>query len=546
MGRSKFKHKPSVAPKDVELPNDKEGREAEEISDTAARMAKVATNAKYRNNRLGIKSDRNDPDWYDNIPGLIDPVGRLPYYYPIGSKTTTTAGDFIIPGVMSFKFIPTYGINGDDESSALNQALARIYTYLRKNNARLTFDNPDFGCYLIAMDNLYMYHAYMERAYGILQNFQWANQYTPRALITAMGMDYDDLLKNMPQLLFHLRDVANKLSSLPVPDVLDIFKRHDYLARNYFCDGDSLKCQFYVPQIGYLWKFVNTAATGSSCQLVPFCGTAAGDDADLATLATCKAVFEQLYTAVLLDNDIQTIGGAVLHAYESAKIRGVGPTSQDYIALPVYNDLTLEQIKNMDAVNGVLYEEGTTITQTNAVNHGALITKVGINVTQDSSGSVVNAENAPKRLHMINTMLDDPTPLDNIEITRLMYNIEGGTWTAPTGYVPFNVTACGAEVVYNTYVITDPNKPYVINENVFHFHSHVAITTGVNNKGVETLAAVSQFHGHPSMYYYKQTDSTLTFIGIMRNVENYTFISNSDLSNLHDAAMRSLFYTDLT
>ena len=368
----------------------------------------------------------NDPSWY--VPAGIDPalVGSISFNNPVGYPLTDGNTYLKTPGIMTITYKPSVGYSQYGHS-AVNMAARNLYSFVRHANAGHTnYDAPDLMMYCLAVGQAYAYHAEMCRVYGILNTASSVNRYMPKAEITALGYDYDDLMAHMPDLLWFINQYAVKLGTFGVPANMNVIKRWTFMNANVYTDSSNMKSQFYIYK-PMAWYMIDetTSQYGTSLQPLEVSGTA-----NFATL--CDRA-NQIISRLLTGEDFGIMSGDILKAYGAEGILHVAALTADYSVLPVYNPEVLQQMHNtkfasasytlnpitQDA-NGVIHNEQKIASQT-----------VGQALGEDA---------------IIDSFLDAPRPEDVIVMTRMTIHNNGNTF--PVMLQSGTEIPCACEVWY--------------------------------------------------------------------------------------------------
>lgn len=324
------------------------------------RDANAARSGRYKEEDVkGRTEARNDTSWYGGNTEIMAQAAAISFGNALGMEPNlvpnvegqTFKGRLTIPGIMCFNILPVFGECVDWNSPA-NFAARTIYSFVRhQNSGHSNYDASDLGMYIMGMDQLYCYYAWMVRLYGSMQTILTRNRYLPKPVVLAQGGDYEDLATNLADFLFYINTFATRLNALSVPNTYTLFKRHMWLFSNIYADADTDKCQMYVLRPAAFAMYNPTASDSGPAlqwQKVKLNGEEAATEA--MTFADIKELGDKLLNALLNDEDINIISGDILKAYGDNRFMVAG-VSADYRCVPIYEPEFLLQIHNSMHVN---------------------------------------------------------------------------------------------------------------------------------------------------------------------------------------------------
>lgn len=436
-----------------------------------------------------------------------------------------------VPGLMRIRFTPTIGIS-NDFSSPINRASNRFYTYLRSNQkASGDYDHQDVTMMEISMDSCYMFHALCSRLYKLVRDFTPVNLYYPRALVSASGGIYDDIKENLQDFRAYINQYAYNLGQYALPKDMTLFDRHRWMCEGIYVDSSSSKAQTYMFVPDGFWKYDNTVETGSQCTWVPY--LTQGASSGQHTVAQLMEIGDALLNAVSNDSDFATISGDIYNFFGGDTYKLPYLNENDQIA-PSYDEIVLSQIENLSLV-GPLDLTSLVISQNPNVNQGAILFQPTLSVTY---GNVSQGwHSIPMNFHK-----DDVTPDDIIEATRLMAVLEP---VQKLGDLP-QISACGTELITTLDVFTrNPATGAFRSNPIYHTLNQAASTDTptVEVSHVRDILHLAQFDWAPltAWYYASTSPSEDEFIGWSWDVDNWAYMPNTYLKNIHLAALYSLF-----
>lgn len=493
---------------------------------------------------LAAVSKSNPFDWYNRFPEYIKSTANLSFGYPVGQKVMRGASSVIhnanqsIVGLMKLSFTPTIGLS-EDKNSPINRAAIRYYVYLRHaQKASAKYDSQDMMMGLTALDSLYMFHSTIKRIYGITQLYTPVNKYYPRAILQSMNVD-TSILDDPTQLWGYVNQFAISLGSYTAPKDMQLYARHQWMCEGLYTDSVTNRAQTYYFMPEMFWYYDNTVSTGS--QLTPVKWQNQAGNNDPLMLEDIKAIGKKLINGILADEDIGNICGDIFNAVGEEGCVRLAEIPADYKIYPAYDEVVLTQIQNSVAV-GALDATTLKITQDPSVNSGAIL----CSIKPASTGTRYNLALAP----VLNLRKDNPTPEDVVEATRMMCCANPRNYSG-TGVVPEFYYAADIINYYHPYMLywntTDGTESYT--DYTFSFTSSLLFgsTAASNPNYVAIPALLATFDWNPIVRVFftnnASTNPVITYCGAIGDIDNIAVLSPTDLRDIHEACMISLFDT---
>lgn len=519
----------------------------------------------------------NDIAWYSHNPELLKAGASVGFANNVGQRMPFSDGNSF-PGVLTLAWYPTY--TGTNES-ALQQAKESYYSFVVHANSRnQSYDANDLMLLTLAGADVLSMIAHGIRAYGIMRNFDQTNEYTPQALVRAMGFDYNDLKNNLPNMWFDINELVAQSHQIWIPNNIPLVARRFWMNSNIYYDGTSTKSQFYmfVPAaaMGYFEKSINSGGVlrplynnelniGRPTGLVDFAYNAihyTETGSALYSWADYLAIVNKQLSLILDSSDRGLIFGDILKAYGADKIYALNEIDVNYKVSPVYNQEVLTQIENATICRFPsvgLAQDLNTNTLVNFLN----ISQEGDYTTIGGARSALTGigENEILNFHFPG----QPTPEQVMIATRLkaigfertgMYvNISGEstlTYVEPTDLNLWFPYSTGSEVIRDS--------------GIFYWQYNTTGTSGVKALAVadwigpvnlsanlgtflQYVSAWTKFDWAPWLYLMNNTDdpdaakqdSALPARDVYGDADNFAIINYQDVYKMHKAAMYSLF-----
>lgn len=509
----------------------------------------------------------NDWRWYAQNEQLVTDYASYPFGAPVGNLlqsglASIDAGS--IPGVMAFPFIPTIGV-ADNENAPINVAMRKLYSFVRHaNSGASNYDAPDLMLYMLAVDSAMMFHSFLKRAYGVMMDYTAFNRYYPRALVTAMNLNFDDIERNLNDFRGYINQYAVKLSQLWVPNSMSYMARHTWMCEGLYTDSNTAKAQtyFYYPAM-YLQFALDNDGVGSCEYVYP---------PNKATLSSLITFGNSLLNAMIPNEDFGIMSGDILKAFGESGIVKVSGITEDYRILPVYDQEVLSQMENATLFRD--QDMSSNITQAKAVGTGYLIAtpKIGTSISGFTAAipsqyqkNLADAAHAPLTAnHLLNFHHGNVTPSEVMVATRLT-NVCGPVTSVTTSSVGsnFGITAyssllsCGSEIclaaqMYN-YVMVQGSLTLKVD--LVYTNMNKLLTGSIDSAAasvgsfVGVLTKLATFDWHPQIIPIVFQDSAESGTdvswsspqGYLMDVDWFTPLNEMNLRNMHMTALLSEF-----
>lgn len=493
------------------------------------------------------KGDKdNDSSWYMHLDPIARDYASLPMSQVLGLPTMNWSRKYASSnllnasdpwtawGIYVIEFTPTIGQN-NGSTAAINVAAQQLYTLIRRNaSGTILFDKMMVMMLYMAMDSAYMLYEDLLRAYRVMTTYSSVNRYYPTAMLAAMGFDQsvvDDITKFRGML-----DVfAYRLASINIPDQMDIVKRHSWMCSNVYLDNDSNKAQSFIfrPKRLYRW----TEGVGDTLtHLTPF----QYHGSTLLTLDSISDIIDSVMNPILGSEDIGTISSLIDRAFGENGLIKIKPV-EDYATLvPVYSEEVLMQIRNTFCLPGNLtFPPGAT----GAIEYVTSSTVKGPYLQQKLA--CIPGADGGRRIGVspvLNFINEDATP-ENVMVASRLISL---TTNAGSGGVA-NLLYYGTEIIEDMYMLiynaTQNYTTYTIDQDLY-FSSNMSNDNLAGN--AIRLWGSSEFRNAPANYLFTASSADPTsgeyyYQGLTADLNNYLYLDDETVKNLHEVAVTSLF-----
>lgn len=518
----------------------------------------------YGEEKTNDSSAKNDISWYSRYPELLVAAGSFPFPYrpgmniDLGSTTGSTVikRQLAIPGVMCLSWAPSIGVSNDATSPA-SVAAKEIYAKVRsKYSGALDADAPDFMVYLMALDSIFAYIAWMKRIYRTLNAWTPNNYVLPDVVLSAMGLRAADIttLRSEKTLLWQcINELVLQSRKFTCPALMDIFNRHYWMSDNVYTDENSINSQFYIFNLRSVYKYADLPIDGDTAG-----NTAAGlITVDMpwvgggATAAKLLKFGLDLIQALVSWDDAYTINGYLMRAYEGAPSFVVAEIMENEVLTPVYEEEVLVQIENSRTLPTVGYawnpaNERYNLSVTQNVLKNVLVSnpKCSISTTYDQVGAM--SEGGYTLPPMLSIRSDNPSVADSVVASRLqalVLNAERVS-VGEKQWVYDITFDCGTEIPIGWHLYTQVwDSSAASTTNPQYIEQTPVVPTSVSTSiPAQMISIVEQFDWHPFIWLTSYTinafNGTLFPAG---DTHNITTITPDALKNLHRVCLFSEF-----
>lgn len=492
------------------------------------------------------KEGRNDSSWSGGDSQLVKDTCSFPWNRATGlpmpsynSEMNVNMAFQAAPGIMTFNWIPCIGVS-KDAFSGVNIATKKMYTFIRHNNSGSSnnIDAPDYMMYFMAIGECYAYVNELRRIYGIARNYQIYNRYTPKAILTALDVDYEDVIANFAQFRAGINILGRKLKWFAVPNIMDVMKRHSWMNSNLYKDDDNDKAQLYLYKcLGYHFYAEGDNAANSPnyldftpiSEFIPKNG-ATGLPVRARTVEDLIYYGTQMIDALQQSQDINIMSGDVQKAYADSQLMTISDMPDDYLVEAIKNDEVLTQFNNWKDI-GLDPQKAVTdfVSQWN--------------ITQDPTTNAIlfnpkwalpvdTPYNVADKI-LLNMYTENPTA----ELTMVATRGTAACERVTEGMITTNqLTACGTFVPISFNIHSNAVLP----NGTLQLRSYVLNTYHINNAGnvTDTLTLVGlleSFDWHPEFNIINSLGELL--VSRHFDLDNYTIVTADNIQKMDDVAI---------
>lgn len=263
---------------------------------------------------------------------------------------------YVVPGIAVYNWYPTAGV-ATRATDPVNMAIKSIYAFVRSaNSGARNYQPSDLFIYTTALDSIYSLYYQIIRVMGLLNTFTEHNVYYPRAIVRALGFDYDDFVEHQPAILFQLANWAAKLKQFSLPSSMRVYQDHRDMNTTVYTDGDTDRSQMYAFAQDGFWTYeVVDEVKGLTLRKLADFETSdivlqSENQHYVATWYATKGLFNAMLEAFLNSDDVALISGDITKAYQVAGFVELPIIDSTYITPIGKSDLMLNSIMNADVI----------------------------------------------------------------------------------------------------------------------------------------------------------------------------------------------------
>lgn len=543
------------------------------------------------------KKATNDPAWYATTPELLRDAGRIPFSWSVGTpirSNSLTLNNYTVPGILAFETAPAFGW-ADSQTDPLNIASFELYSYVRHaNSGSANYDAPDLMLYIMAVSQAVSYIEFLKRVYGVARVYSQRNRYLPQALVAAMNVDFDDVLKNIANFRYGINVLINKLASFAAPSDLTLFKRQAFMYSQIYTEGTSIKDQLYLYTPKGFGRFITTGtkfsdAPAGALMYFPFDPGVLDTivyDQNTPPVLTKKAFSvdnllrygEALMQPLLESEDLNIMSGDILKAYGAQNIFSYAFLDENYAVTPTFDIAVLEQMKNAKFYRPAIFnsnDKGASIAyrvyddaidaeaedkkwwpllvyqDLASQNYGNLHSEWGF-CGNPSTHTYKTFVEVMSHEQLMTTTTAEVTPELVMESSRMLTAAVPEINADISSTAQFTPIYCGSDIVVDLKIYT-----YIYDRNTRTLKlthddaaNGVIATSGdpgaVYNNVCGRLSKAKQFDFFPEMQVVSGCTPTSvgTLVGICFDLDNYAVLTPADIERLHEAALLSMLHVN--
>lgn len=370
------------------------------------------------------RSKPNDWHWYAQNEYLLKSSANMPYSWPLGMNlnlgpNAPEVNKGSVAGICVIHTSPTFGWS-IDPNSPVNTAARMVYTFVRhENSGHTNYDSPDLMLYLLGVDSLYSFHAWMRRVYGTINLYAPENRYLSKPLVEAEGVDFENIKKNLADFNLYINHYATQISKFAVPVNMPYNAKHTWMYSGMYLDSDQPKAQtyFFNPHGFYKFELQNEAGALKFKELLPIPTHYPTDERKLLTFQDIIAYGDEILAPISASEDFHIMSGDVLKAYKNTGCALPPMTDIGYKVAAVFDNTVLDQIQNASLIGEWAFPPS--ILQDNTKSYLIFNPQFTHPYTFEPQGGEFPGQNVFISNRIVTFNHGEVTPAETMEATRL-------------------------------------------------------------------------------------------------------------------------------
>jgi len=390
----------------------------------------------------------------------------------------------------------------------------------------MQFTQASLALFMTGLTSIANMIAEAKRVLGVSQLYNGTNYYYPKGIIKALGFDPAEIIGHQDSLRMLLNDSILSFNNLKVPDFMNIYRRQYGLAHNIYADEDDTRAQLYafVSDGYYIYSDVNNKLIWMDKP---------------ATFAGLLSAINDCLMSWRNSSDLGLISGSIQRAFSEANMITLDYVATGDVVLPTVDRNINWQIQNSDAT----VMDYTSLDITEDVVNNVLVFKPKMSADVSPQGLLIKALPL-KYINSYDGVIDEEFIM---EATRLMscpmpLNTGGG--------LILDLPNSNTEIVtsYSIYVAerngtTDDID--IVQACKIGSTLLVDASNGVSNDTLAVLPLISKFKFAPRLNIINDVDGRNTNLGFIGDLYRYTTIDVNTLKGLNEAALQSIYSTNV-
>lgn len=528
----------------------------------------------------------NDKAWWTRNGQILKDSATIPQMNPVGGPlnllsgtyaemaqgttnyTNTDFAQYYVPGICTIECFHGPGL-AYSKNDAVNQAFLSQMEYIRAQiTPNIDYDYADQAMVELAVGEAYAWWTHMVRVYGVVRTYVFENQYFPRAMVEALGFDFDNIRQNLTDFRMLINQMALALGAFPVPE-LDYYKRIGAVYGNMFVDSNSSKAQIYALVPGVIRTYNPTAETGSQLDPKYDLRTYYRSSAKI-NMTKARTITWDIIDSIRNDDDVYKIFGNIKNPNTwGNRVYTIGQIDENYTLFPVPDRDFLHMIMNATCWYDVNLDS-LAVTQDPSVGDGRILyrprvqyrcavnpNKADAEITEDLSTAV---HAGPRILNVYDSDYIDPSDViywtrftscvarpDTSSVIKSFQVVADGVIEAPIGSGAIEI--CGRMHIYEyEYHRADVEK---VTRDVTLTTFNVDTGEVFNN--IDRAAVLASFNFHPTCWFAHRIPNpgsadldVYNNINVVQQWETIATLDANQLDNLQWGAVYSLWGIDAT
>lgn len=302
--------------------------------------------------------DVNNPGYYYESQTVLDQVmnfsfneyGNVPIVLKTDSDVPLTSYN---PMVIAYYLNPcvpqTDGtVNGAGNSTlnGVTTAALRNYTFFCGSNNKTTLYPPQVVILVTeAVASMVSMGTWLSRALGIPYLYNYRNRAYPDMLYRAMGIDADDLRRNLAGYRIRFNTLLAIANRIPFPAELNVIaKAAEIYGSIYLDDDNSTLAQTYLFSPRSVWTYNEIYDTNGAGLETTYVW-----DGTIHTFDHYLDIFENMLSALLNSTALNAVYSDIIRLVQTDKLSKTlvfNPIPENFTVIPVYNSEIATWIHN--------------------------------------------------------------------------------------------------------------------------------------------------------------------------------------------------------
>jgi hypothetical protein len=491
-----------------------------------------------------------DPEDYNWNPQLAETAGNIPVGVPIGYPINLHAHrQFKVPGILTIDVLHGPGTSNADWS-AMMLATRQIYADIRVANAGgVNYAAQDLMMYMLQFRELVAWYYNAARAYATMGMADVFNRYKPKALVQALGFDYDNLIANSAAFNYAINNISTRLNAFCVPNK-NIFVHTAKMFSNIYTDSQTMKNQAIVFRPAGYRVLDQTGIHGGSLIYHDFDYYSDDPQYHGITVDIFVNIMEDMLRGIEDNSDVAIMCGDIVKRYGSNILR-ITPIPQFILPDMIHSENVLHQVKNMRWLvkNWIDWESEDTnfdVTQDPTLEGRGLLEYMPtvawkndyhVQAGKTTFGNVGYLQSDSAILYFTK---DVPSPLEFIEYSRFMFTLQDISATQNKLVLDSFGVDIAVDVCMYTYTDSGLAKDILLPGNLIPSN----ITQQAVTDRFRELARISAFDYAPMICEIPTNDDYTSVTGVIETVgevDNFAILDHVNIRNMNDTAVLSLW-----
>lgn len=328
------------------------------------------------------KGTINNPAYYYADPVVLEQLMNFTFNefggYPSSFKNDIHSNtvDYNNTMVAAYYLNPSLPETGApymaDTVEGVQASTLKNFTDMSKTNPNTTGYAPqDVFMAITSVRSLIETTSFVRRAFGVIQKFSYRNRNYPTSIITSMGIDADDLRRNIGVYRTRYNALLATASAIMIPGSIPIFEKARHMYESiYLDDADSALAQTYLFVPKTVWTLDEAYdPNGSGLVTTQITGIPSNTWKMSQVLDAFETMISRLMTSSTMNNIYANVSKNLSKGYIKTLV--VFDTVDDAYSAPVvYNDEVKDWLHNAIIMGDPIAtaDQLTSITNTNLTN----------------------------------------------------------------------------------------------------------------------------------------------------------------------------------